>query len=124
MTERPALGDPPVKSPLSGEDNKASLQWLAWFTGLIKWVQRTRVFVFSVDVPSIPGGSTWTNDYTIANAVPGDFAVATLDPTNPGLFPWAQVTAANTVRVTVTNTTGGAIDLAAGSIWIRVERAR
>jgi len=124
MTERAPVGNPPIKSVLASREGTPALAWLTWFNALTVWAQRVRVFQFAIDVPSIPGGARWDQDFTIANTMPGDFAAAALAPTNGGLIVTAQVRATNTVRVTAQNQTGGAIDPAAGVIFIRVERAR
>lgn len=124
MTERATLQALPEKSPVASREGTMSLQWLAWLGALATWVRRVRVFYFAVDVPSIPSGGNWTGTYSLTGVAAGDFVTATLDPTDAGLVVTAQVTAANTVAVVAQNITVGAIDLAAGTIFIKTEKAR
>lgn len=124
MAERAQFPPAPVKSRLTTPDFTMTLQWLAWFGALTTWLQRVRVYTFDVDVPSIPSGSRWWADYAIPGAAAGDFATASLDPSDGDLIITAQVRAANTVRINVENVSGAAIDLAAGSVRFRLEKAR
>lgn len=124
MTERAVIPPPPVRSGALARDGTFSLQWLAWLSGVTLWIQRVRVYSFAVDVPLIGAGASWVADYAIGSVQPGDFAQAALDPSDGGLVVTAQVTAINTVRVRAQNLTGAGIDLAAGTIFIRVEKAR
>lgn len=124
MSERAGFPPPPGKSLVANRDGTMSLQWLTWFGALSAWVQRVRVVSVAVDVPSIPAGSGWWGQATIDGAAVGDFVTASLDPADRDLAVSAQVTAANTVTVWVRNHGAGPIDLAAGTLRIRLERAR
>jgi hypothetical protein len=52
----------------------------------------------------------------------GDFATASLDPTHASLSLTAQVVAADTIRVWARNHDGSAVDLAAGTTRILLEK--
>lgn len=124
MTERRAFPLPPGKALVANRDGTMGLQWLTWFGALASWVQRVRVVETAIDWPSIPAGTKAWADVTITGARLGDFAAASLDPTHENLEVTAQVRADDTVRVWVTNNDAGAVDLAAGTTRIRVEKAR
>lgn len=124
MTERAQFPPPPGKSDVTARDGTMSLAWLTWFGALSAWVQRVRVVSTPVDVPNIAPGGGWWGQVTVGGARPGDFAIAALDPANRDLAVSAQVTANDTVTVWVRNHGAGAIDLAAGTLRIRLERAR
>lgn len=124
MSERPQFPPPPSKSQVINRDGTMSLGWLTWFGALAGWVQRVRVAVANVDVPSIPAGGGWWGQVTLNGAAPGDFAVAALDPADRDLAVSAQVTAANTVTVWVRNHGASPIDLGAGTLRVRVEKSR
>jgi hypothetical protein len=88
------------------------------------WVQRVRVFIASVDWPSIPAGGTTTATVAAEGVRPGDFCIASNDPTHADLVLSAQVTANDTITVRAVNHGAGAVDLAAGTLRVRVEKAR
>jgi hypothetical protein len=125
MTERATFPSPPTKSGLLARDGTMALAWLAWVNALTGWVQRVRVFSIAVDVPSIPAGGTAFVDFTIPGAAIGDFAWVSFDPFNADLTVLgADVRLADTVRVRIQNFGAGAVDLAAGTARIRLEKAR
>lgn len=124
MVERAQFPPPPTKAKIAAADGLMGQQWLIWLGALAVWVQRVRVHVFTVDVPSVPSSGGWWAQFATPGAVPGDFAIASLDPGDLDLAVSAQVTAANETTVWVRNWGAGAIDLAAGFIRIRIERAR
>lgn len=125
MSERPQFPPPPGKSLVANRDGTMSLGWLTWFGALSAWVQRVRVIPVAVDVPSIAAGSSWWGDVTVAGAALGDFAWASIDPGHPDLsVVAADVRAADTVRVRIQNYGASPVDLAAGTLRIRLEKAR
>ena len=125
MTERAQFPDPPVKNGVLDRQGLLALAWIAWVNALAKWVQRVRVFAIAVDVPSIPAGGVAFIEFTIPGAAIGDFATASLEPFSEDLtILGADVRAADTVRVRVQNFGAGAVDLAAGTCRIRLEKAR
>ncbi len=124
MTERRAFPSPPNMSQIAEGDRTVSLSWSAFCGAIVSWIQRVRVNAVAFDWPSIASGATEVTNITVAGVVVGDFATASVDPTDPGLMVTAQVSAANTVTVTLWNTTGVAIDLAAGTTRVRTEKAR
>lgn len=72
------------------------------------------------DWPSIASGGTAQATVTVSGVKLGDFAVASTNPTNAGLILTAQVTAADSITVTAQNISGGAIDLGAGTVRVRI----
>lgn len=69
---------------------------------------------------SIADGDEEVTDLTVTGAALGDFVLvsSSLDVTDLSLV--GQVTAANTVTVQLLNNTGGAIDLASATVYVRV----
>lgn len=124
MSERQPFPPPPSIARLADRDGTPSLTWVQWFGLVASSIQRTRVVVADVDLPNIAaGGGAWVQ-VTVAGAALGDFVTAALDPADRDIAVSAQVTAANTVTVWARNHGAGAIDLAAGTLRIRLERAR
>jgi len=125
VSERKPFPPAPGMSRIADRDGTPALNWQNWFGLLATWNQRTRVVDVPIDLPSIPAGVSAFVQATIAGAAPGDFVIASLDPADRDMaVESAQVTSANTVTVWVQNRSGGAIDLAAGTLRIRLERAR
>lgn len=69
---------------------------------------------------SIADGDMESKDITVEGAVIGDFVVASMGVDVTDLVVSAQVTAADTVTVTLANNTGGAVDLASTTVRVRV----
>lgn len=68
------------------------------------------------DPPSIASGAQVTTTVTVNGALMGDHATASFSLSVSGLSVTASVTANNTVTVTFSNASGGAIDLASGTL--------
>lgn len=88
------------------------------------FTQLPRPYLFTSatkDWGSIDDGNEEAFDVTVTGAALGDFARASfsLDVTDLELS--AQVTAANTVTVTLSNNTGGALDLGSGTVYVNVD---
>lgn len=124
MADRAQFPPPPYKSGMVERGGEPSLGWSNWFGLVASWLQRVRVVSADVDWPNILAGATAYADITVTGAAVGDFATPSLDPTNADLEITAAVTTANTVRVWVTNRGAGAVNLAAGTTRIRLEKAR
>ena len=72
------------------------------------------------DPGSIADGEEDAKDVTVTGAILGDFAIASFSRDVTDLVLNAQVTAADTVTCILANNTGGAIDLAEGTIYVKV----
>ena len=72
------------------------------------------------DPGSIADGSFEANDITVTGAALGDFAVASFSLDVEDLIINAAVTAADTVTVQLSNQTGGPVDLASGTVKVKV----
>lgn len=84
---------------LSDEDIRASATW---------------------DPGSIADGNEEAKDVTVTGAELGDYAVASFSLDVTDLVLDAQVTAANVVTCVLANNTGGAVDLAEGTVYVRL----
>jgi len=71
---------------------------------------------------SIADGDEETTTVTVTGAVVGDYAIASFSVDVADLTLDAQVTAADTVTCVLSNNTGGAVDLAEGTVYARVFR--
>lgn len=69
---------------------------------------------------SIAGGAEAVVEVTVPGAVLGDFAFVSFDVDVADLVLSANVTAANTVTVSLANNTGGAVDLGSGTVRVKV----
>ncbi len=76
----------------------------------------------SWDPASISAGSSVSTVVTVTGAALGDFAQASFSLDITGCLIHAFVSATNTVTVVLQNITGGSINLASGTLRIRVER--
>ena len=72
------------------------------------------------DPGSIADGDEEAKEVTVTGAALGDFAVASFSLDVADLVLNAQVTGSNTVTCVLANNTGGAIDLASGTIYVKV----
>jgi len=68
----------------------------------------------------IANGAKEAKDVTVTGAVIGDHAIASLSIDILDLVLDAQVTAADTVTCVLANNTGGAVNLASASVYVRV----
>ncbi len=74
------------------------------------------------DPGSIADGNEEATTVTVTGAVLGDYAIASFSLDVADLVLDAQVTAADIVTCVLANNTGGAIDLASGTVYVRVFR--
>lgn len=79
--------------------------------------------VAAYDPPSLADGDGTTTTVTVTGAALGDFAEASFSIDLQGITLTAWVSAANTVSVRFQNETGGALDLASGTLRARVRKA-
>lgn len=69
---------------------------------------------------SIADGDEEAKEVTVTGAALGDFAMASLSIDVADLVLNANVTATNTVTCVLANNTGGAVDLASATVYVRV----
>ena len=74
------------------------------------------------DPPSLTTGTQTTTTLTMTGVSLGDFAFVSFSVSLQGLKVWAYVSAADTVTVVFRNDTGATVDLASGTIRVRVGR--
>ena len=74
----------------------------------------------TVDPASIADGDEIAGEITVTGAALGDFVLASFSVDVADLVVAGAVTAANTVTYSILNNTGGAIDLASGTLRVRV----
>ena len=72
------------------------------------------------DAGSIADGDEEVGEITVTGAVLGDFVLASFSLDVTDLTVSAEVTAADTVTYQFSNQTGGAIDIATGTLYVRV----
>jgi hypothetical protein len=72
------------------------------------------------DAGSIADGDEAVQEITVTGAALGDFVLVSLSIDVADLVLTAAVTATNTVTVSLANNTGGAIDLASATAYVRV----
>lgn len=75
------------------------------------------------DPPIVAPAVSATTTVTVTGAALGDFAEASFSLSLAGLVMTAYVSATNTVTAVLFNPTAGAIDLASGTIRVRVRKA-
>lgn len=72
------------------------------------------------DPPSLADAAGTTTTVTVTGAALGDFALASFSLSLQGLMQSAEVTATDTVTVSLFNKTGGTLDIASGTLKARV----
>ena len=103
------------KSSISGSTQRIQLEEY--------FAQIPRPFLYATETKdwgSIDDGNELVEEITVTGAALGDFARASFSLDVADLELSAQVTAANTVTVSLSNNTGGAIDLGEGIITVYV----
>lgn len=120
MATRSLLQEPPYRSPFVDRTFKLTLTWMQFFNSL---VSRGKVLLTdaTADPPNLGSGATAQVTVSVPGAKAGDHASASFEAGDPGVVVLANVTADDTVTVTFWNVTGGAINLASGTIRVRVE---
>jgi len=72
------------------------------------------------DPPSLASGTQATVTITVTGAAVGDFVLASFSNDLQGIILSAQISAADTGKATFLNMTGGTLDLASGTVRVRV----
>lgn len=75
------------------------------------------------DWASVADGAQATTTVTVTGAALGDFAAATMDVSLVGTMLTAYVSATDTATVVLQNESGGAVDLASGTLRVAVRKA-
>lgn len=79
-------------------------------------------YSFTWNPTSISNGASLQSAQTVSGAALGDFLTVSCDIALSGLTLTAEVHATNTIYVTLTNNTGGAVDLASATFRVRGEK--
>jgi len=101
-----------ASTPVSGTaTSSASIasENTGWLTASATW-----------DPADIANGSSEATTFTVTGAAVGDAVLASFSNALGGLALTAQVSAANTVEVRLLNNSGGSVDLASGTVRVRV----
>jgi hypothetical protein len=109
-----------IEAPPDIEDTDKFNNWM--FTFWKKLIAEDIYASDTWDAASIADGDEEAKDVTVTGAAIGDYAVASLSIDIADLMLDAQVTAANTVTCVLSNNTGGAVDLASATVYVRVFR--
>lgn len=96
-----------------------SLQWNVFGSALVDVIQVKRP---AYNPGNLATRAQLTLDVTVTGAAFGDFVGVSASIDLAGVLAIAQVSAANTVRVTYINLSGAPIDLPAHDIWLRVKK--
>lgn len=91
------------------------------YTGATTWRNPQGSAV--VDPANVANGASTSGTITATGAALGDTAIATFSLSLQGMNLSAFVSAANTVTWVLTNNTGGALDLASGTMRVKVTKA-
>lgn len=112
---------PPAEARLTDGD-QITLEWLTWFSDLHKEFNKLVQYDGSAtwDPGSIADGGFEAKTVTVTGAALGDFALASFSLDVQDLYLGAEVTAGNTVTCILVNSTGGAVDLSEGTVYVRV----
>jgi hypothetical protein len=75
------------------------------------------------DPPSIGSGETIQISMPVTNAVPGDFAEASISAFTPGVIWFADIHQNNVATVTAWNVTGSPIDISSSTLYVKVRKS-
>lgn len=109
-----------IEKPPNTDDLSELRKWLYRFHE--KLLQEDLHGSTTWDAAEIADGAEEAKEITITGAALGDYAIASLSIDIADLTLDAQVTAANTVTCILSNNTGGAINLASATLYVRVIR--
>jgi len=119
----------PVRSALIDRAAMVSLRWLQWFQLVGDRIGAWTILDTPFDPVNIGAGGLTTVTVAVPGATPGDFVIGvSLAPMSVGGVPtsairtMADVIAADTVAVSLLNLSGGAVDLDAGTLRLKLER--
>ena len=104
------------------DDVKVLRQWCESLYRWLEFLHLNRILVKSAswNPAEIADGDEEAKEVTVTGAALGDFALASFSVDVADLVLDAQVTVANTVTCILANNTGGAINLAAGTLYVFV----
>ncbi len=109
-----------IERPPTTEDVKELVDWLMRFQE--KLLQEDLHASETWNAAEIASGAEEANDVTVTGAALGDYAIASLSIDIADLTLDAQVTATDTITCVLANNTGGAINLASATVYVRVFR--
>lgn len=115
------ISTPPTKAALVDAARNIALGWLTWLNAVRDHATFDEVAA-TLDPGSLDAGDGVTATATVRGARVGDFATASFDEIEAGITISAAVTAADTVSVTFLNLSGGTVDMASGTVRVRVSR--
>lgn len=93
-----------------------------WLERLVSQLDVSLTGSITWDPNSIANGAEEAKEVTVTGATLGDYAIASFSLDVADLVLDAQVTVADTVTCILANNTGGAIDLASGTVYVLVIR--
>jgi len=100
-------------------------EWLFWLNAIGRRLAGRTLVDAPFDPSSIAAGAVQQATLTVPGAMVSDVVIGvSFDAPQAGVLLHGQVTAAETVTVSFRNVTGAAIDLAAGTVRIMIEKAR
>jgi hypothetical protein len=92
-------------------------QWRALVSSLLGGLPSSRIIGTAIyDPPNLAANATTTTTVTVTGATLGQSASAWFSLDTQGIWLQANVSAADTVRVSLWNATAGAINLASGTL--------
>lgn len=119
----------PIRTAIVDAARMVSLRWLQWFQDVGARLSAVVLLDTPYNPPNLAAGAATTANVTVNGVQPGDLVTAvSFTPMTVGgvassaIRFFGDVTAANTVSVTLLNVSGGAVDLDAGTLRIQVER--
>lgn len=121
----PIYNNPEVGSSTSGWIRENGTDSSSLLTGSdervnLGWQDRVLTASSAHTYGTVTDGSQATHDFTVTDAALGDWVEVSSGSNLQGLIMTAQVVSANTVRVTMTNVTGGDVTLAASTFRFKV----
>jgi hypothetical protein len=114
---------PSYDAPVVGTDRRASRTWFSWADAVSRALTGALLIDSELDPPSIPAVGSAGVTVTAAGVAVGDFAIASFSALTADVSLTAAVTAADTVVVRFINHSAAPVDLATGTLRVKVEKS-
>ena len=122
MGFRSYFQDPPFRhAVVDRSSGRLTSPWVAWIDFAARALGRVSVVDVTADPPSLAAGARVSVAVPCPGAKAGDFALASFSAPHADVALSAHVSAAESVTVWFVNNGAGAVDLASGTLRVRVE---
>lgn len=113
--------DPPTKAALVDRERDITGQWQDWTDRVSRRLSVVTVATFDVDPPSVAAGGFQQVTANVPGVRAGQFVQASFTPGNASVLVHGESVTNGQIVATFHNISGGAIDLPAGTLRLRID---